>query len=584
MRLPFQSSKGSDNITPLEAEGGEKSPDVSASKDVSDDGHNISESAQAGVQGVEATTSVWTTKHLVAAYAFIWLIYFVTSTQEVVVRVLTPFVTSSFALHSLTAATNIMSSIIGGLTKLPLAKILDTWGRPQGLALTLVIWVAGFIMMAACNNVETYCAAQVFAAVGAQGVSYCLTIFIADTSSLKNRGLMLAFATSPYIATTWIGGPISSSVLDGPGWKWGFGIFAIVIPVAVCPLILLFLWNLRKARKANLLPEKPKSADSALTRVKNYIIAVDLIGIIILAGGMALFLLPFSLYSYQSKSWNSPMIISMIIVGGVLLIGFVLWEKFLAPVKFIPVRLLADRTVFFGGLMFVFVFFNASVWGSYFSSMLMVVWNQGIDETTYIVNIYRVGSSFSALIIGFFIRWTGRFKWVALYFGLPLMMLGVGLMVHFRQPDISIGYVIMTQIFVAFAGGPIVIAGELAMMAPSDHQHIAVIIAILDLFGSVGTALGLTVASAIWTHSFRTALEKYLPESAPIDYIYGSIYSQLAYPVGSPTRDAISLAYGDTQRLMLITSVCLLAGAVFCAALWRDIKLKDSKQVKGNVV
>lgn len=59
-----------------------------------------------------------------------------------------------------------MSSIFGGLSKLPLAKLLDTWGRPQGLALTLFLWVIGFIMMAACKNVQTYAAAQVFSAIG----------------------------------------------------------------------------------------------------------------------------------------------------------------------------------------------------------------------------------------------------------------------------------------------------------------------------------------------------------------------------------------------------------------------------------
>ena len=89
-----------------------------------------------------------------------------TSLEEVIVRALNPYVTSDFRLHSLTAATAIMSYIIGGLTKIPIAKILDTWGRPQGLALTLFLWVIGFIMMAACRNVETYAAAQVFSSIG----------------------------------------------------------------------------------------------------------------------------------------------------------------------------------------------------------------------------------------------------------------------------------------------------------------------------------------------------------------------------------------------------------------------------------
>jgi len=79
---------------------------------------------------------------------------------------LTPYVTSNFSLHSLTATTSVMSSIIGGVLKLPLAKVLDIWGRPQGFLLTVIFLEVGLIMMAACQNVETYAAAQVFYWVG----------------------------------------------------------------------------------------------------------------------------------------------------------------------------------------------------------------------------------------------------------------------------------------------------------------------------------------------------------------------------------------------------------------------------------
>ena len=53
-----------------------------------------------------------------------------------------------------------------GLFKLTLAKILDIWGRPQGLMLMLAVWVVGIITMAACRDVTTYAAAQVFSLVG----------------------------------------------------------------------------------------------------------------------------------------------------------------------------------------------------------------------------------------------------------------------------------------------------------------------------------------------------------------------------------------------------------------------------------
>jgi hypothetical protein len=79
---------------------------------------------------------------------------------------LLPYVTSEFQLHSLTATTGIMSSLIGGLIQLPLAKVLDIWGRPQGYATMVAISVLGLIMMAASNGVQMYAAAQVFYWVG----------------------------------------------------------------------------------------------------------------------------------------------------------------------------------------------------------------------------------------------------------------------------------------------------------------------------------------------------------------------------------------------------------------------------------
>ncbi|KAF7554640.1 hypothetical protein G7Z17_g2785 [Cylindrodendrum hubeiense] len=534
-------------------------------QDAKDDPKSIPEitsNYQAGVRQIEAITTVWTKRDMIAAYGIIWLIYFITSTQEVVTRSLNP-------------------SLFGGLCKLVFAKIMDTWGRPQTLVITMLIWTIGFILMAACPTVEAYVAAQVFSVTGAQGVSYCMTVFISDTSSLVNRPLMLAFATSPYIVTTWIGGPMAESIIGGIGFRWGFGVWTMVIPIVVSPLAILFFINGRKAEKQGLItPRKPTiSVKAAL----DWCIEADLFGIIILTAGITLFLLPMSIYSRQPEGWRSPMIIAMGIVGGLLIIGFVIWERFFAPVTFIPYTLLADRTVFFGGIMFTFVFWNSAIWGSYFTSMLLVVWNTGVTQATYISNIYRVGSCFSALVIGFLMVRTGRFKWVNLYFAIPLMLLGVGLMIHFRQPDTPIGYVIMTQVFVAFAGGPVVISGEMAMMAPSDHQHIAVLIAILDLFGSIGTAVGSTVAAAIWTGTFRDRLIVHPPPEADIDSIYGSMYTQLAYRQGTEIRHGIALAYGDSQRYMLITSVCILTLGWLCVFFWRDIKVSSIKQVRGNV-
>lgn len=393
---------------------------------------------------------------------------------------------------------------------------------------------------------------------------------------------MLAFATSPYIITTPISGFIGERIKNDAGWRWGFGLWAIVMPIIVLPLCFVFIWNQMKAKKAGLL-ELSKHNITARS-VYNYLVEVDIVGLLLLAGGWTLFLLPFSLYSYQPLQWRAPLIICFLIFGALLLVAFCIWEKFFAPVTFIPYNLLMNRTVFFGGLMFTFVFANSAIWGSYFTSMLFVVWDLSFRNVTWINNIYRIGSCFASIILGVLMRYTGRFKWVATIYGIPLMLLGVGLMVKFRQANEKIGYVVMTQIFVAFAGGPIVVAGEMAMMAPSDHQNVAVVIAILDLFASIGSAIGSTISGAIWTGTFKNELIKRLPADAPIDAIYADMTTQTSYPVGSVIRNGINSAYSASQRYMLTTSLCFLAVAWGCVWVWKDISIRKKKQVHGTVV
>ncbi|QSS52857.1 siderophore iron transporter [Histoplasma capsulatum var. duboisii H88] len=495
----------------------------------------------------------------------IWVITFVDPMQQGMSNSLLPYVTSSFRLHSLKASTMIMSNIIGGLIKLPLAKVLDIRGRPQGFLIMVGALTIGLVMMAACNNFKTYAAAQAFYWVGRyNGMSYTISIFIADTSALKNRALMFAFVSSPYIATVWVGGPLATVFLNGPGFRWGYGAFAIITPAITCPLYAVFAWNYKKAKDAGLLSEKTHSRTFTQS-LKHYFIEFDIIGIILLACGLALFLLPFSLYSYQKDQWRSSLVISMIIVGGLLLF---------------------DRTVLGACILAASLFVSFYIWDSYFSSFLQIVNDLSITQASYIVNIYSIGACFWSIIVGILVRWSGRFKWLALYFGVPLTILGVGLMITFRQLDVNIGYIIMCQIFIAFAGGTCVITEQMAVMAATSHQYVAVVLAVESMFANIGGAIGQTVAAAIWTGVFLQRLAEYLPDEANANatLIYGDLTVQKSYPVGSLERIAINRAYGDGQKYILIGGTAILAVGLGATMMWRDIKVKDFKQVKDLVV
>ncbi|CAK7210262.1 hypothetical protein SBRCBS47491_000717 [Sporothrix bragantina] len=567
--------------------------------------HNIDDDAQNGVKKIQEAAQSWSRLHIVLAYVFIWIILFTDALQQSMAGTLTPFVTSAFASHSLTATTGVMSSIIGGIAKLPLAKILDVWGRPQGLALSVILLDIGLVMMAACQGVNTYCAAQVFYWVGFNGLTYSLQIFIADTSALEYRALAFAFSTSPFMITTFVGGPLATAFMNGPGFRWAFGVFSIVMPLVCLPLLTLFAYNGRNKVKAapvdaasvvqNKSDEKSPAAvstnnsndtvvihRSTLQSLRHYAVEFDVVGMLLCMGGLAFFLLPFSIYSYQPLRWRSPMILCFLVLGILLLALFVVYERYWAPKTLIPYSLMTDRTVVGSCVSSGAIFVSFFIWDNFFTSFLQVVAGLSMTQASYVANIYSLGTCFFSFIVGALVRATGRFKWIALYFGVPVNMIGAGLMIHFRQPGTHIGYVVLCQVLISFAGGAMVICDQMALMASVPHQYLAVGLALENMFANIGGGIGSSIASAIWTGVFPTRLAHYLPQVSAVDraLIYGDLTMQLSFPKGTEIRQGIEAAYGDAQRMMLIVATCVLGVALVGVFVWRDLRVRDMDKAK----
>lgn len=500
-------------------------------------------------------------------------------------KFLVPFVTSSFQLHSLTATTTVISSLVAGIVMLPYSKLIDTWGRPQGLAIMLLIETVGIIMMALCENVQTYCAAQVFYNVGYSGIQLVVIIFVADTSSMRNRALMIAISSSSMLGIVWAYAPITNSIILKTGFKWGIGMWAIIMPVAGTPLVVLLSYYQHKAKKQGLLPRE-NSGRTPLQSVLYYARELDLIGLLLLGSGLGLFLLALSLYSYQSEQWRSPMIISFIVLGPVLISAFVFYEWRLAPVSFIQWELMRKPNVPFAFLLNASLFCSTYLWVSYFVSALLIIWGLEIPNALNIGNIQIAGAVFSTIIVGIVLRFYGHFKWVAACAGMPCVFLGTGLLIHFCHSDSGIGFIAMCMIFSSLGLGSIGICQQLALMSVATQQQIPALIATSELIGNCGVSIGTAISAAIWTSVFPEKLKEYLPADSRFlaPQIYGSVFSQMSYPKGSPIRNGIDLAYSESLRIMLTSSLCLYVVSFMAVLCWKDLDARKLIQVRGRVI
>ncbi|KAF2667094.1 MFS general substrate transporter [Microthyrium microscopicum] len=560
-------------------------------KNVAENTRDVSESlsdvpdpeVQNGVRNAEAITLTWTKPFLITVFASIWLVYFANAFQSSITSNLTPFVLSDFAAHSLVPTIYIVSNVMAGSLRLAVSRLLDLWGRPQGFAVALCVATLGLILMAKTTNVETFAAAQVFYTVGFDALIYSCDVVTADVTSLKNRALAYAFTSSPYIITAFAGPKAAEGFYEKISWQWAFGIFCIILPVVAAPLfITLMLWQ-QKAKKSGLLTPR-NSGRKWNQSIWFYIVDVDAFGVFLFAAGFCLFLLPFSIAGDAVDQWKTPHIIAMLVLGFVLLIAFVLYEKFLAPKPFLPFSILLHRSVL-GTCMLTLAFqVGYYCWSGYFTSYLQVVHNLGISEAGYVGSVFDVVSGIWTFFIGYLVRKTGHFKWIMII-AVPMDILGIGLMIYFRQPGWSVGYVVMCQIFIAISGGTLILTQQISIMSVVEHEQFAAVLALLGLFGYIGGAIGNSISGAVWTNTFPEALAKNLPDYAQANLtdIYNDLDTQLSYPMGDPVRDAIITSYAVAQKYMCTAGVCIMATSLIWVFMIKDVNVNRVKQTKGLV-
>lgn len=74
--------------------------------------------------------------------------------------------------------------------------------------------------------------------------------------------------------TAFAGSKAAEGFLKNVNWRWGFGCFAIIVPVVTFPLFVLLKTNLRKAEQQGLIVRE-KSDKSLLQRAWAGLVAFD---------------------------------------------------------------------------------------------------------------------------------------------------------------------------------------------------------------------------------------------------------------------------------------------------------------------
>ncbi|KAE9974904.1 hypothetical protein BLS_002854 [Venturia inaequalis] len=465
------------------------------------------ETEQAGTKKIEAITSSWSKWGLIVAYISLMLMANSTSLEVQVTSIMTPYATSAYSAHSLVSTISVIQGVVNSVIKPPMSKVADVFGRLESFSLAIFLYTIGYIQQAASTNVQTFASAQIFYSAGSQGLQILQQIFAADTTDLLNRALFSTIFDIPFLWTVWAGSPIAQRIL--PDWRWGYGVWAIVLPVLSAPLLLTLFLNQRKARRAGLLPVSPYQGKTVFQVVKSLWFDLDFFGLLLLAAAISLILLPLTLAPRASGGWTNGSMIAMLVIGGVCLFVFPFWERSsrLAPKAFFPKELFQNRTVLAGLAIgfFYFMAFYLSVF-PYFYSYLLIVQNKSITSAGHITQTFSFTSTLSSLAVSFLIKYTAHYKYF-ITLGACIYLTGMGLMYRYRTYGAPTSTLVACQIAIGIGGGLLNVPAQLGVQASASHQQVAAATAIFLTIVEIGGACGSAISGAIWSSNMTQGVK-----------------------------------------------------------------------------
>ncbi|PBK61276.1 MFS general substrate transporter [Armillaria solidipes] len=546
----------------------------------------------AGVARIEALYKVFGGKGapLWILYLSIALIAYVYSLDSNTTSSFLPFATSAFDSHSSIGTIEVAADIIAAVGKPFIAKIADITSRPRAYVFSLCFYILGYIVIASSSTVGAVCAGEVLYTIGRTGLDLVTDIIVADLSPLKWRGFATALPSSPYIINAFISAEITNGFLPGK-WRWGYGIFIIMLPVVMAPALTVLFWAEIKSKRdgtvsiASSAWERRNEGSGEkvtwYTVVRDFGVHVDIMGLIILGTAWALLFLPFTLYADAKGGWKNPSMIAMIVVGGILLFAFAAYEKWFARYPLMPARVL-NRTFVGAVTVDVLYMLSGNMRSLYYSSWTWVIKDWTTREWTYFNKTMTVGLCVFGIVGGLIQRYTHRYK--ALQFtGLCIRIIGMGLTFYARGDNATDVALVWTQLLIAIGGAFSVVGSRVASQASVPHADLAQVISLISLWTSLGGSVGYAIAAAVWTGKMPGYLHKHLPykADAEIAKIFGSIKS--ARNLGATDKTNVIYAYNDTVYLLYLPALILSFLPLIVLIFMRNFYLGDNQNAVQNI-
>ncbi|WRT68181.1 uncharacterized protein IL334_005156 [Kwoniella shivajii] len=543
-----------------------------------------------GVKRIEAITSCFTAWHRWVLLISVFLVAYSYGLDGTVRYTYQAIALSELGTSSQISTVTVVRSIVAAAAQPAYAKISDYFGRTSILFISVLLYALGTVVQATADNLSAFSGGAMLYQFGYTGVQLLVEVLIADVTSLRSRLFFSYIPAMPFLINAWVSGDIASAVIETTTWGWGIGMWAIIFPIMAIPLFYSLIDAEIRAKRLGLLQEIPSpvrtlAQPSLWTEI---FWQVDIVGLVLLAATFALILLPFTLAGGTGNIWKAAHIIAPLVIGFVVALpAFVIWETKIAKHPAIPFRLFKHRTIL---APIVIAMLLNTAWytqGDYLYYTLTLAFDRDVTSATRVQNIYSFCSVVVGIALGLVIRYVRRLKWFIVS-GTLLFVLAFGLLIRFRG-----GYsvsdfagLVAAEVVLGIAGGLFPYPTQVMIQSAVQHERTAIVTSLYLASYSIGSALGNTIAAAIWNNSLPkhlyTAMGRYnVTDAATLAAaVFADPVGFIAeYSPGTSEREAASDAYREVQRYLTITGISISSLLVIASLCLDNPRLGDQQSL-----
>ncbi|EGV61709.1 hypothetical protein CANTEDRAFT_109342 [Yamadazyma tenuis ATCC 10573] len=429
-------------------------------------------------------------------------------------------------------------------------RLSDIFGRKQVFLFSLLCLLVGNLVSGFSNNPIMLFVFRGISGLGGGGINCLVMITFSDLLTTRERGKYFGFVALSTTLGNGIGPLIGGVLSEKASWRWTFWISC---PISVvCGLLVICF-----------VPLKPVTGS-----FKEKLKQLDYLGFFLSLVGTIFVLVAIS-GGGDNWPWKGAIFITLIVIGSLACIGFLLSEHYLAKIPIIPLHLFNhfQRSYLFlmcflmGWAYFVDIYYyplylqNVRGWSPIMSGVLQ------LPSTS--------SSSVFGIIAGFINSKTGHYV-RCLYFGGAMWCLGTGLKILFglhTSPGLLVGANLIQGLGIGFTFQPTL----LALLSHSNNHDRAIVTGLRNFFRCFGGSVGLIISGIVFNTIFKSRLRHLNLSDTEIEHI-------ISNPDFSSISNKILSHEVKKAYLHCFKTIMIILTAMSAAMLVLSLMTKDGKE------